>query len=382
MKKRIKISKNQFSLFFFLILLGITQKVYSKDNICFEILRYSLTQDCDRSILPEPVKIPELVLFFNRSYFDVESRRFYSYIDKYFPEEETVIESSGFYAAESDSGLWIDQVLFEMEEERLAAQIEALNEEGATLSKDLETSFEENQNPEIVFTQRDASLSAMEFEDEIFIVEKDDDKFIKISSNALETLREFYDSSYKLLLRENWEIKGVENSKLKTKEEFFYENGTLKPHKKILTSEKYIENFLYNTEGLTTSYKKYIVREKGNKLLEKQSWKYDSENRILSYIKTSYTYKDDTYKKLQDSFEQKKIYTYNEWENIPPDEEYYEDKVLKQRTKYSQVEGTYTTQFFFENDFAIKTYYKNNEKLREVYTLKGEVWRVKEYEKK
>lgn len=360
---------------------GICQNIYSKDNICFEILRYSLTADCDKSVLPYAVQIPELTKFFDRYFFDTETRKFTSYIEKYFPDEESVIESSGLYSGETDSGDWLDQVLFEMEEERLAAQIEALNAEGEILSQTLLNTYGDDLNPETVFTQKDSTLSSMEFENEVLVVEKNENGFIKITSNDKNTIREYYDLSYRLQVKETWEISSVENSKLSVKENFTYENESLKPSKKTVTSDEYQENFVYNSSGKTSSYRKYIILEKGNKLLEKQNWKFDSEDRIISHTKTAYTYKDKTYKKIEDTFEQKHTYIYNPWEDIPPDEEYYEDKILKQRTKYSETAGTYTVQYFFDNDFSIKTYYKNHEKSREVYTLNGEVWRVKDYEK-
>jgi len=426
-----------------------------KNDILFDILCYSVTDIRVNEILPptsDSVKSIKYIL--DRYYYDWNTFEFKSHLDDFNdffkispvneissnnPEEnqltevnvdpdsdtdsdfiekkrdgfsvraymDFLLEYSFMYLPETDSGRDLDEiisvVMAELEEARIAEQLDMLENENSDFTEEDEEFFKLNKS-EVNYAGKDSTLSAMEFDDEIFISQTDGDNLVKIASNTDETIREFYDSSYRLIRKENWKISTVEESKIKNLEEFTYKNQSNRPSKKVITTDDSKELFNYNLDGLCTSYKKYALvsveetKKKSDEsssdgestknikmnsyIVVKESWKYDSDKRIISTVKTSYTYDSDAYKKLTDTFEQKYVYTYNdEWEDISPDMEYYEDKILKQKVKYTKTPGTYVTQTYFDKDFAVKTYYKESKKVKEVFTANGEVWRVKEYEK-
>ena len=50
------------------------------------------------------------------------------------------------------------------------------------------------------------------------------------------------------------------------------------------------------------------------------------------------------------------------------------------KNKYSIEKGNYTSQVFFDDDFNVKTYYENDIKVKEVYSLGENILRVKNYD--
>ena len=106
--------------------------------------------------------------------------------------------------------------------------------------------------------------------------------------------------------------------------------------------------------------------------------KYDDDLNIIENESTEYYYIED-FLLLTDSFSKKYVYTKNP-DDIPPDFEYFEDDVLKMKNKYSIEKGNYTSQVFFDDDFNVKTYYENDIKVKEVYSLGENILRVKNYD--
>lgn len=332
------------------------------------------------------------------------------YWDLFFPEYTGITEASGFYIPDNDKADWVEELLMQIEEERIAEELKQMEEELKELSetalpdepeeelkeeavqetdpeaKKIETPkadeitlFLEKQADGDIFMDSSEELKFYEFENEIFVRQKTPDGMIIINSTGASVTRYFYDSEMLLTKKETWVIASASNSILDKLEEFEYS----KPENKIIgkkqTSGDKIDIIRYTEKGLVDTLERYITYKKHQYVLQKRKCEYDEEGKIISDEVIDYNYRENDYKKLLYSFSKKYTYSYNE-DDIPPDFSYYENEVLKMKNKYSKEKGEYTSQVFFEEGMSVKTYYKNDLRVKDVYYSNNNVIREKVYE--
>lgn len=332
------------------------------------------------------------------------------YWDLFFPEYTGITEASGFYIPENDKADWVEELLMQIEEERIAEELKQMEEELKELSEtalpdepeeelkeeavqeteteakkietpkaDEITRFLEKQTDGDIFMDSSEELKFYEFENEIFVRQKTPDGMIIINSTGASVTRYFYDSEMLLTKKETWVITSASNSILDKLEEFEYS----KPENKIIgkkqTSGDIIDIIRYTEKGLVDTLERYITYKKHQYVLQKRKCEYDEEGKIISDEVIDYNYRENDYKKLLYSFSKKYTYSYNE-DDIPPDFSYYENEVLKMKNKYSKEKGEYTSQVFFEEGMSVKTYYKNDLRVKDVYYSNNNVIREKVYE--
>lgn len=325
-----------------------------------------------------------------------------------------------FYTPEADDGAWVEGLLAQIEEERIAEEIRAMEEsreeyeiddeseiaeaesveEGETeeaaemetpeTSENSETSeepvkisevekFFNEEKTESIKTGKNDHLSFYEFDNEILASQDSEGNHILIHSDKERVSRFFYDKDYQLIKKEMWNIPSVEKAVLEKTELYeYFENSIIVSEKKIIGPYS-IENVKYNKEGKTVSAEKYAVVEDKKHITSKRLFSYDEEGNLLSDELKEYFYKADDYKEVDYSFTKKYLYSYNE-EGIPPDFKYFENGNLKMHNKYSTEKGNYTSRIYFDEGLSVKAYYENDIRVRDLYYRNNSVIREKFYE--
>ena len=251
-------------------------------------------------------------------------------------------EFEGFYVPDFDDGNWVQQIVNETQEELAAEEIQNLLE----IQSIIQSPFSVNQN-EVEFVEKRLSdsnrrLKIMEYGNEIFIPVEKQNSLVFINKSNSYLVRDFYNKDYQLTKKEIWNGEKPGDEKLLFTQEYLYGNN----NKPVFQTTKYEDKTVEIT------------------------WQYDEKNRI-TYEKETVIEKDKRTSKAQ-------LYKYNQNDEIPPDYEYYENDEVQLITKYV-TKTTYSTQIYFEDDFSVKTYYENGNKVREQYIQSGEVVREREY---
>lgn len=328
------------------------------------------------------------------------------YLTEYlYPECSGFIDSYGFYVPEADNGRWVDKTVFQVQENLVGSQITELlelnpvvqemlqEEEAIKEGKEVETEV----SVEKILLDSNNRLKVMLFEKEIFIpqIKKDRRVFIHTDLKTNKVTRFFYNESFELYKKEVWKIPNADEAKMLFSEEYIYGNDN-SIREKIITEDNTVVHTWYTTETLVektiVEQKKTITinSDKSNKdeSIEKSwfwqksetKWTYNSEGKITSEILTEYEEPETETNKTKTAFVKKQLFIYNNMEQeLPPDYEYYENDVLKNQIVYS-AKGNYISKVFFDGDFAVTTYYENNKKIKDVYSVGGIVRRVKTYE--
>ena len=293
------------------------------------------------------------------------------------------------YEPHSDNGLWVDDVITTMEEERLGKEIEAM--ENILNSEELHVDEKENSEEiqeilkeieSTVLRDNNNNLVSAEYEGEIFIPKQTKDGWIFIYSYDKTVKRFFYDSLYRCYKEEDWEIKQGENEKIVQTIETIYRGSSYIPLKKTTTTDKKYKDQIYNDKGYLLTEDNYkLVQNKEKDLTNKYkeyslSLKYDSENRVIESNIIEYKYIDD--KDLDYSFNKKYLYKYNK-DDIPPDFDYYENEILKMSNKYNS-KMNYTSEIYFADGFSVSSIYEDNKLKKEIFTVYGKEERIKNYE--
>lgn len=352
-------------------------------NMMFEMTSFGINNYCSSEAdFVSSFYYPDILKrFMSRKVFK-EGKLLYC-VELYFPEQIGVLECSGYFDGLIDSGDWIDTLILQLEEERIASEINLMLEEEADVqnienqAEEIEKVFsDELQAKEL--TGKSDYLSFMEYDKEILIPQKTSDGYILIHSSGENVTRNFYDDSFRLVTKETWNIKSANNSQLLLTEEFKYpEHANNVIWKKSIALESETE-VTYADDGSVLEKTTYTLYKDKRYRKSKVSYTYTKDKKIEQESSISYYYRED-YSKLLESFEKKYVYQYNV-DDIPPDFKYYENNVLKMQNKYSSEKGTYTSQIFFDGNMAVKTYYENDIRKKDVYTQNEKVLRVKEYE--
>lgn len=350
------------------------------NELMFNMTCYAVTgkkafnaPNVERFYYPEQLKFLLSAKFFSRSY-----------AEDYFPNYIGIMDSIGFYDAASEKIDWVDDLLIRIEEERIASELNELDEsfEDTVLDEPTAEEIEKIFSGEIEVKElkgKTSELTFMEFDNEIFIPQKTVDGYITIHSAGNDVTRNFYDTLFRLSTKEIWSIGNVSNSVLKQKEDFVYAEDSYTVLKKKITLQETEEEISYNSEGLVIKKNIYALYKDKPFLINEYAYSYNGENKILQESFVEYKYNQNYTKKI-DSFSKLHTYEYNQNEEIPADFEYYENNVLKMKNTYSNEKGKYTSQIFFEEGFSVKTYYENDARVKDVYTQNNNIIRVKNYE--
>ena len=325
------------------------------------------------------------------------------------------------YSPALDDGAWVESLLAQIEEERIAEELRAMEEslEEYQMEEDDEFSeFDESDESEEDESEEDEEsgessenaapaepvkvseverffseekhetvklgksdgLKYFEFENEIFSPQDTEGNHILIHAVKEKVSRFFYNDEYKLVKKETWKIPSALQYALEKTETYEYFNGTKVLSAKKIIEKNSIENIKYNSDGKVTSVEKYAVADEKQYITSERKFSYNDEGKLLTDLLKEYFYKASDYKVLDYSFTKKYIYTYNEGD-IPPDFKYYENDVLKMYNKYSSEKGTYTSRIYFDEGLSVKAYYENDVRVRDVYYRNNNVIREKVYER-
>lgn len=361
-------------------------KLTPLNDFIFDLTRYAVSGECEIDN-PENFFLPETLKMVLTSHF-FENQTSYIRIEKDFPQYRGLIEASGLYVSANDAGEWVDDSVLQAEEERIALELNDLDNLFSNLSLEEENRSEEIEkllNDSIeqkIYSNKANGLAMLEYGTEFLIPHESSEYKILIKGDDKEITRYFYDSFYRLVKKELWEYKDGAVV-LKDSEEFEFETEERKPSTRVLEENDIRERTQYDGKGNLVKSERYFIKDGKEYLIYRFTCEYDDDNQIKQEEKTDITY-DDEYRKVIDSFTKKYIYSYHEDfdEDIPADFEYYEDSVLKMINKYSAEKGTYSSQIFFDQSLSVRTYYVGNKKTKDVYIMDGIIKRVKEYEQK
>ena len=317
-------------------------------------------------------------------------------------EEKQLIQLFDFYSPALDKGDWVEEVLAQVEEERIAEelsfmeeslseyQIEPENTEAVTETEEKSGEEQPSNEPELSPVEKffneeksgtsirgkNDELKFYELENEIFLPQYSDGKLINVHAEGNSVERLFYDENYHLVKKEAWNIPSVQAAVLDRTETYKYFDDSSIVSNKSIETKTTIEKISYSKTSKILSSDKYAVTEEKNKILSQRKIGYDAEDNLVSDSLTEYFYKDKDYKELDYSFEKKYVYTLNE-DDIPPDFKYYENGVLKMLNKYTNEKGKYVSEIFFDENFSVKTYYENDIRVQYVFYNNGKVMRKK-----
>ena len=242
---------------------------------------------------------------------------------------------------------------------------------------------------EVLLTDSMNRLKSLEYGKEIFVPQSEVGKSVVIHSYGEKVVRNIYDSQFRITKKETWKIVSIEDSNLELEEEYFYEGKSDKASRRVVKSPEKELDIRYDSKGHATQNRTYIFFGEQKLLKSEMNWKYDEDGNLVKEQGVDNDYKDGVLVR-QNAKEQMYVYDKkkvkkggkgddSDKDDIPPIYEYYEDGKLKIRTEHT-AKNDYTTKIYFEDDFVLTTYYENNKKVKDVYTVGGLVKRVKTYE--
>ena len=357
-------------------------------------------------------------------------------IEKYYPQCKGKLDCYGFNYTDFDSGKWVEAVVMAVEEERLANELldllendmevqppieelpdkEKLLEEESTQAEEAaeatETSDTDSNEAEASSSEKETEVEAetespdvpavevllidslnrlksLEYGKEIFVPKSETGKSVVIHSYGEKVVRNIYDEQFRIKRKETWKIASIEDSNIELEEDYFYEGKSDKASRRIVKSPEKELDIRYDSKGHATQNRTYFFFGEKKLLKSEMNWKYDEDGNLIKEQGVENEYKEGLLVK-QNAKEQ--TYVYNkkkskkggkeeasEENDIPPIYEYYENGKLKIRTEHT-AKNDYTTKIYFEDDFVLTTYYVNNKKIKDVYTVGGLVKRTKTYE--
>lgn len=330
----------------------------------------------------------------------------------FYPEYENLFETFAWYLPSDDSGKWIDSLLISLEEERIADEILMMDNKDQRFlyeNSDLaetEGGDEAEKIEEKYFYQDGNTLSHFEYGDEIFMMNKlpensDGEVLSSVHKDSISLRRYFYDSEFKILKKEIWELSG---KILNQRETYKYDFDSKNPSQKII--EEFTQStqndgvktelsskteIFYAPDSLVEAENKYQMisfnQTKNSKDSEVQKklalnsqtkWRYDEQRRVIQSVQNVYSY-NAVNGNQSDVFTKKYNYRYNSDPEIPADTRYYEDDVLKMALTYKTSKADYVQQYFFDDNFSIISYYEKNILVRELYLSGNTVIRARNF---
>lgn len=355
------------------------------NNLMFDATCYALTGFVsENNPIVESFYYPQnLKALFSLKRFSNSSVLYY--VEDYFPNHIGMIECSGYYDGASDSGAWVDELLIKLEEERIAEELNAMDntiDDTFYIDKNQAEEIEKVFSGEIQaneITDKTEQLKFMEFENEVLIPQITSEGYIIIHSAGNQVIRNFYDKKFRLTTKETWNIASVSSAELNQSEEYLYDEDSFSVSEKKISMKDSEVNLLYSENGMIAEKSTYELVKDKPYIKSRLKYSYNNEGKVVKENSITYKY-NQSYSKITESFEKEYIYEYNENEEIPADFEYFENKVLKMKNKYSVDKGYYTSQIFFDGGLSVKTYYEDYIRVKDVYSQNDKVIRVKEYE--
>lgn len=355
------------------------------NNLMFDATCYALTGFVsENNPIVESFYYPQnLKALFSLKRFSNSSVLYY--VEDYFPNHIGMIECSGYFDGASDSGAWVDELLIKLEEERIAEELNAMDntiDDTFYIDKNQAEEIEKVFSGEIQaneITDKTEQLKFMEFENEVLIPQITSEGYIIIHSAGNQVIRNFYDKKFRLTTKETWNIASVSSAELNQSEEYLYDEDSFSVSEKKISMKDSEVNLLYTENGMIAEKSTYELVKDKPYIKSRLKYSYNNEGKVVKENSITYKY-NQSYSKITESFEKEYIYEYNENEEIPADFEYFENKVLKMKNKYSVDKGYYTSQIFFDGGLSVKTYYEDYIRVKDVYSQNDKVIRVKEYE--
>lgn len=265
----------------------------------------------------------------------------------------------------------------------------------ASSSETEETQNGETESPdvppvEVILTDSLNRLKSLEYGKEIFVPQSSAGQSVVIHSFGQKVVRNLYDAQFRLAKKETWNIAGMEDSKIEIQEEFFYEGKSEKVSRRLVKSAEKELDIRYDKNGHAVQNKTYLISGENKLLKSEMKWTYDEDGNLVKEQGTEYEYADGV---LVNQRYKEQVYVHtkngkkvkkgdssdNDEDEIPPVYEYYENGKLKIRTEHTS-KNDYTTKIYFEDDYVVTTYYVNNKKVKDVYTVGGIVKRTKTYD--
>ena len=326
-------------------------------------------------------------------------------------EKTTEEKLYDFYNPYEDDASWVEDLLMRVEEERIAQELASMEEsleeyqmseedgsDGSDVSSEAEVSsdsgdastapaknpieeFLESQQEGKVFSGKNNQLRFYEFNNEILAPHYTDEGLVVVHSADGNVIRNFYDTAFNLIKKEEWKINSASDATILRSEEFAYSPESGKVIQKKISTTDTVESVSYNEASSPVKSQKYIIVEDAQYILMERSLSYDDENRVTKDEQKDYTYKDGDYKKAPVIFAKRYEYKYTDSSDIPPDFKYYENDVLKMQNHYSDVKGNYVSWIYFDENLSVKTYYEDDIRVRDEYYNKRQLFRTKVYEK-
>jgi len=240
---------------------------------------------------------------------------------------------------------------------------------------EIEKTLEQSKLLEKLYINKLNELKVLKFEDEVLI--PNDNSFIEKNKSTVS--KSFYDDNYRLIKKEHWKIGSLIESKVVKTEFYEYKDNTmlLKQKKEITDTENI--TYFYNDQGILKSVDEYKIFEDKEYLVKNTTLDYDNKNRLKSDNQTFYTY-DEKFKKITKKTVKTYKYFNKENEESTPDSEFYEDGKLRIKNVYSDVNGTYTSEVYFDNNMSVKSFYENDLLKKEIFYVDGVEKRVQNYE--
>ncbi len=256
------------------------------------------------------------------------------------------------------------------EDENISLDVSHVLEEAEDLQNQVEGKNVFGINNQLLFS---------EYQNEVFENQTGQNENVIVYSSGENFKRYFYDEQRRIIKTQKWLIKDYANSKILTEELFYYNEDQNNPYLSTISEGDDFSKIFYNENNLQSSEEKYIkLKDDSLQLLEKTTWSYDEEDNVIEEIKTEYKYREKR-KNPTSVFEKKYVYSYHSDSEIPRDYDYYENGELKMKT-INTSNFEYENQVFFENDYSVKTTYKNGSKVKEIFISKGKVVRERDYE--
>lgn len=359
-----------------------TQKrISGNGDLCFNLAMYSIT---GISLIDNISKYycPQQIKKFSNHYMFVNGR-FIRAIDFYYPEKIGLIDAVLFYIPETDRGEWIDGVINEVEERRIASAINDLLDDSINAPFDdtlpVNDALNSVQNVEKQLIDSENRLKAYEYGNEIFIpnnIKNDKREILSVLNNKVE--RKFYDEKWRIIKLEKWIINGAGDYKKNIEEDYEYNSDSFNPAKKIQKKEDNKSVVVYEGDKVIESVN-YRIQNQKDYIQNKFQWTYSDDGKILTETSWDYYYKKGNLKRLDSVFKKSQKYFYNEKEDCPPDYQYYENDVLKLKTVYIS-KNEYQTSLYFDESLSVTGYYQNNIHTKDVFYKNGKRIRTETYE--
>lgn len=305
----------------------------------------------------------------------------------FYPQYEGYFQSIENYDPAQDDGSWVKTMIF-TSENNFTISVPVELEEGEQLIKEnLDDGSEipslvppEERTESVAVRQLRNSnqvLRLFSYDKEQFVLEKNENSYVTINKYDKKLVRKFFDESLKLQKRETWKIgTSIDSSSLEISEDFTY-NAEGKLSNSLVKNKNEYHKLDYDKNGLVTRSLNYKVEEEKKEILSLSTWNYDDKKRITQRSVTEYEYVNGK-RFVKDS--KKEEFSYK-IEDGNPDYSYFENNELKLKTVYSALDD-YITTMYFDGGFVIESYYKQNNKQKDLIFLNGELRRTRVYEKK